>query len=115
MAIRKHKRVKNEIIVVKYKKINRIGGEGKYSTKDELYKLNYPIKKIIKICLKCDFSFKVGVCDSLYTNDKQFIEITDDSWLYYLPLTPYPEDDKKVIRIEKGKKKFEKIFKKYNQ
>ena len=80
--------------VVKVKTVYKINGCGICETKDRRYNTNLPIKKVCKYCLKNGFSFQVGFRENAIISNKNYIEITCETFLHF-------GSDDYVYRIEK--------------
>lgn len=68
--------------VVKFCEVHCLKGNETYETKDVRYNVKYPIIKVIKKCLKLDFSFKVGFRENTLIGNMNYIEITSDWFLH---------------------------------
>lgn len=68
---------------VKVKEISVVKFNNNYETKDKRYNSNKSLIKVIKYCIKNDFSFKVGFNNNTLINNKKYIEITDEWAIHF--------------------------------
>lgn len=69
---------------IKMKKIYLEYPSGEYETRDKRYETKMPLKKVCKYCLDNGFSFKVGFHDNTLISNKNYIEITDETFCHAL-------------------------------
>lgn len=74
------------MVTVKYKEINKVYGDGRFETKDTRYELRCSIKKVVAVCLRLEFSFRVGFRDNDLIDNKNYVEIVGESFIPVLTI-----------------------------
>ena len=70
------------MVTVKLKSVHCVNlMDGSYKIDDIRYNLACKPIKIIKFCLKHGFSFRVGIRDNILIENKNYIEIIEDSFI----------------------------------